>query len=44
MVMPAPTVIPAKAGIPYSRAVAIEARRHRVLDRPVKPDDDDKYV
>ena len=33
-------VIPAKAGIQYSRDVAIEPRSRGVLDRPVKPGDD----
>jgi len=33
-------VIPAKAGIQYSRAAEIELRSRGVLDRPVKPDDD----
>jgi len=33
-------VIPAKAGIQYSRAPEIKPRRRGVLDRPVKPGDD----
>jgi hypothetical protein len=33
-------VIPAKAGIQYSRAGAIEPRSRGVLGRPVKPGDD----
>jgi hypothetical protein len=35
-----PLVIPAKAGIQYSRAVRIEPRSRGVLDRPVEPGDD----
>jgi hypothetical protein len=31
---------PRKAGIQYSRALEIEAKRCGILDRPVKPDDD----
>jgi hypothetical protein len=33
-------VIPAKAGIQYPRALENELKRRGVLDRPVKPDDD----
>jgi hypothetical protein len=33
-------VIPAKAGIQYSRAAEIESRGRGVLGRPVKPGDD----
>jgi hypothetical protein len=35
-------VIPAKAGIQYSRAPEFKPRRRGVLDRPVKPDDDSR--
>jgi hypothetical protein len=40
MTTPRQLVIPAKAGIQYSRAAEIEPRRRGVLDRPVKPGDD----
>src|SRR5882757_5741557 len=40
IVTSAPPVIPAKAGIQYSKAAVIETRRCGALDRPVKPDDD----
>jgi len=33
-------VIPAKAGIQYSRDAKNNSRSRGVLDRPVKPDDD----
>jgi hypothetical protein len=33
-------VIPAKAGIQYSREAKSKSRGRGVLDRPVKPDDD----
>ena len=33
-------VIPAKAGIQYSRAAGVEPGSRGVLDRPVKPGDD----
>jgi hypothetical protein len=33
-------VIPAKAGIQYSRAAQVEPRSHGVLDRPIKSGDD----
>jgi hypothetical protein len=33
-------VIPANAGIQYSRALVVKTRRRGVLGRPVKPGDD----
>jgi hypothetical protein len=39
-VSPNYVVIPAKAGIQYSEAPAMESKSRGVLDRPVKPDDD----
>jgi hypothetical protein len=40
VVIPALPVMPAKAGIQYSRAAVAETRRRGMLDRPVEPDDD----
>jgi hypothetical protein len=40
LVMPAPLVIPAKAGILSSQAAKVRQPRRSVLDRPVEPDDD----
>jgi hypothetical protein len=38
------SVIPAKAGIQYFRAFVFTDRLSGILDRPVKPDDDDDTV
>jgi hypothetical protein len=38
-----PIVIPAQAGIQYSRDGSNESRGRGVLDRPVKPDDDSSF-
>ncbi|NEW89331.1 hypothetical protein DU475_18965 [Rhodopseudomonas sp. WA056] len=40
ILIPTTVVIPAKAGIQYSRAFAAERRRSGILGRPVEPGDD----